>query len=63
MAALPDKLKFAVHFFDERGHSILSQLHLYEENQRLERENARLRELLARVQRRRIMEQDQAKDA
>lgn len=43
--------KNAIHFFDERGHSLLSQRHLEERNRQLVAENARLRELLARVQR------------
>lgn len=51
---LNDRQRFAIHFFDERGHSVMTQLWLHSENRRLEVENARLRELLAKLTRERI---------
>lgn len=49
MAELTDKQRFAVHFFDERGNSVISQLHIVSENRRLEAENAHLKRLLAKM--------------
>lgn len=55
---LSEKQKWSVHFFDERGNSVLSTLHVHAENKRLKAEVDRLKELLARVQQRRKLEAD-----
>lgn len=49
MSDLSEKQRWAIHFFDERGNSVISQLHIIAENRRLEAENAKLKRLLAKV--------------
>lgn len=60
----PEQKRFAIHFFDSRGNSVLSQNHLAEENARLIAENENLkRRLKAAVVRLREVAGDEANDA
>lgn len=45
----PDQKKLAIHFFDARGRSILSNDHLEKENGRLRKENTDLKRRLSRL--------------
>lgn len=53
MIQISDTQRAAIHYFDDRGHAILSKDYLEAEIERLEAENAHLKALLAKLTRER----------